>query len=274
MPITRVNDIDVYYEITGEGEPLALIGGSLFGRFNWGLVLNKLSKHFRVISYDMRGYGQSSRPIQEYTIELWADDLAGLLDALKISKTHVAGTSMGGMIALKFAAKYPEKLLGVVADCAFAKPDRQRKMLLQTWRKLAQTTGLGDIFSDLVMTQAVGSKFLDGPNADEAIEMTRRIVRLNSVETVVQACLAMEEMDLSNDLPKIKAPTLLMNAPGDVITPLDMGPTGIGGRKIHQLIPGSRLKVWEGIGHADLLEKPEESAETIIQFLKSSAQKS
>lgn len=267
MPFVQVNDVRLYYETMGKGEPLALIGGSLFGRQNWGLLFDKLSRHFKLISYDMRGYGKSDRPIQSYTMELWADDLAGLLDVLKIKKAHVAGTSMGGMIALVLAARHPNRVLGVVADCAFAKPDRLRKMVLQTWRKLVQIVGTSEIFSDHVMSQAVGQKFLDALDADKYIQMTRDIVAQNSVETVVQACLAMERMDLTKELKKIKAPTLVMNAPGDIITPLDMGPTGIGGRKIHEMVAGSTLKIWEGIGHADLLEKPKESAEAIINFL-------
>lgn len=269
MPTVQVGDVRLYYELEGSGEPLALIGGSLFGRQNFGFVHGELVKHFRVLSYDQRGYGKSDRPIQKYTIELWADDLAGLLDALDIPRSHIYGTSMGGMIALKFAAKYPEKTLGCVADVAFAKPDNMRKIIFSTWRKLAQIIGLGDLYSDYVLTQAVGANFLDRPEIDKVIEMVRDVVRLNSVETVVQACLAMENLDLSEDLPKIKAPTLVMNAPGDYITPLDMGPSGVGGRKIAKMVPNSTLKIWEGIGHADLLEKPEESATTVIKFLKS-----
>lgn len=268
MAFAQVNGIRHYYQIEGRGEPLALVGGSLFGRQNFGLVYDKLVKHFRVLSYDMRGYGQSDRPIQNYTIELWADDLAGLLDAVKIARAHVYGTSMGGMIALKFAAKYPRRTLGCVADVAFGKPDNMRKIIFGTWRKLAQLIGLGDLYSDYVLTQAVGAELLDRTDAPKIIDMVRDVVRLNSVETVVQACLAMESLDLSKDLPKIRAPTLVMNAPGDYITPLDMGPSGIGGRKIHQMIKGSELKIWEGIGHADLLERPNESAALVIDFLR------
>ena len=269
MPTIQVGDVRLYYELEGSGEPLALIGGSLFGRQNFGFVHDELIKHFRVLSYDQRGYGKSDRPIQKYSIEMWADDLAGLLDALKIPRSHVFGTSMGGMIALKFAAKYPKKTLGCVADVAFAKPDNMRKIIFSTWRKLAQIIGLGDLYSDYVLTQAVGANFLDRPKINQVIETVRDVVRLNSVETVVQACLAMENLDMSKDLPKIKAPTLVMNAPGDYITPLDMGPSGIGGRKIAEMVPNSTLKIWRGIGHADLLEKPEESARTAIKFLKS-----
>ena len=273
LPKIKVDGANIYYETAGRGEPLALVGGSLFGRFNWDMVRKNFVQNFRVVSYDMSGYGQSDRPIRDYSISFWADELASLLRALKINRAHVAGTSMGGMIALAFAAKYPSMTNGVVADCAFAKPDRRRKMLMESWRKLAQTIGLGDIFSDLVMTQAVGDAFLDSKAASQAIEGTRTIVRLNSVETVVQACLAMENMDLTKDLGKIRAPTLVMNAPGDIITPLDMGPTGIGGRKIHEMIKGSTLKVWEGIGHADLLERPQQSAKLMVSFLKQAGKK-
>ena len=273
MPFAQAGDVRLYYELKGAGEPLALIGGSLFGRQNFGFVYNKLVKHFRVLSYDQRGYGKSDRPIEKYTIDMWTDDLARLLDALKITRAHIYGTSMGAMIALKFAAKYPQKTLGCVADVAFGKPDRMRKIIFSTWRKLSQVIGLGDLYSDYVLTQAVGANFLDRPGIDRSIEQVRDVVRLNSVETVVQACLAMESLDLTRDLPKIKAPTLVMNAPGDYITPLDMGPSGIGGRKIAEMVPNSTLKVWEGIGHADLLEKPEESAEVVIGFLKSVTKK-
>src|ERR1043166_5365040 len=68
----------------------------------------------------MRGYGQSDRPVQAYDMEVWADDVAGLLDALELQEAHVHGTSMGGMIAIVFAAKYPERTISVVTNCAAA----------------------------------------------------------------------------------------------------------------------------------------------------------
>ena len=108
MPKVQANGISIYYEYMGEGDvPLALVGGSLFGRQNFGLVWEGLGRHFKLISYDQRGYGLSDRPLQSYTMELWADDLAALLDELGIERAHIMGTSAGGMIALQFAAKYP-----------------------------------------------------------------------------------------------------------------------------------------------------------------------
>ena len=85
------------------------------------LRLPELAKHFKVVDFDLRGYGKSDRPVQHYDMEVWADDVAGLLDALDMREAHVHGTSMGGMIAIVFAGKYPERTASVVINCAAAK---------------------------------------------------------------------------------------------------------------------------------------------------------
>ena len=103
----EVNGVNLWHRITGDGVPVVQIHGAGFGHFNFDPATPELSKHFRVVDYDMRGYGQSDRPVQDYDMEVWADDLAGLMDALEIDEAHVHGTSMGGMIAIVFAGKYP-----------------------------------------------------------------------------------------------------------------------------------------------------------------------
>jgi pimeloyl-ACP methyl ester carboxylesterase len=64
---------------------------------------------FRCIDFDMRGYGQSERPSQRYDMEVWADDVAALMEHLELHSAHIHGTSMGGMVARQFAAKYPDR---------------------------------------------------------------------------------------------------------------------------------------------------------------------
>src|SRR5207244_5592843 len=98
---TEVNGVKLWYEISGEGEPVVQIHGAGFGHFNFAPATPELAKRFKVIDYDMRGYGQSERPVQHYDMEVWADDVAGLLDALELDAAHVHGTSMGGMIDRK-----------------------------------------------------------------------------------------------------------------------------------------------------------------------------
>lgn len=273
MPKVQANGIDIYYELMGKGEPLALIGGSLFGRQNFGMVWKGLAKEFQLISYDQRGYGMSDRPLMPYTLDLWADDLAALMDQLRIERAHVMGTSAGGMIALKFAAKYPDRCIGVVSDCAFAKCDTMRSIMFRTWRHMAQTWGCSAEFADHVLTQAVGAEYLDGPNGNKVREMVRTIVGLNSPETVVQACLAMENMDLRNDCKKIKNPTLVITAAKDMLTPMLTGRTGAGSQWVADNIKGCELIVYKDIGHADLVECPDLTIASTIKFLRGAKKK-
>lgn len=268
MPKIHANGIDIFYEFMGEGEPLALIGGSLFGRQNFAMVWEGLAGEFKLVSYDQRGYGRSDRPLMRYDLDLWADDLAALLDALEIDRAHVMGTSAGGMIALKFAAKYPERCLGVVSDCAFAKCDRMRRIMFRTWRHMARTWGCGPEFADHVVTQAVGADYLDGPDGPALIEMVRHVVGLNAVETVVQACLAMETMDLRADCWKITSPTLVITAARDMLTPMRTGADGAGAQWVIDNVPGCEALVYDDIGHADLVECPEKTIAAAVAFLR------
>lgn len=273
MPKVQANGINVYYEFMGRGDPLALIGGSLFGRQNFAMVWEGLAKHFQLISYDQRGYGQTDRPLQPYSLDLWADDLAALLDALNIKRAHVMGTSAGGMIALKFAAKYPEKCIGVVSDCAFAKCDLMRRIMFRTWRHMAQSWGCSPQFADHVLTQAVGADFLEGPQGAAVIEMVREIVAMNSVETVVQACLAMEKMDLREDCQKITSPTLVITARKDQLTPMETAPEGAGARWVAEHIKNCEMKIYDDIGHADMVEAPDVTIPLVIDFLQRASKK-
>ena len=116
-----VNGVSLWHRIIGEGEPVVQIHGARFGDFNLDPVTPAIADAgFRVVDYDQRGYGVSDKPLQHYDMEVWADDLAGLMDALEIDRAHVHGTSMGGMVAQAFAGEYPERTTSVVINCAAA----------------------------------------------------------------------------------------------------------------------------------------------------------
>ena len=104
-----VNGVRLWHRISGDGEPVVQIHGAGFGHFNFDPATPVLSQQFRVIDFDMRGYGQSDKPLQHYDMEVWADDVAGLMDVLGVERAHIHGTSMGGMIAIVVAGKYPER---------------------------------------------------------------------------------------------------------------------------------------------------------------------
>ncbi len=268
MPFATVDDTRLYYELTGpEDGPLILqFGGSLFGRQNFNSVNDGFRERFRLLSYDASGYGRSDQPIEMYSIEGWADEAAGLLDELGIERTLCHGTSMGGMIAIAFAARYPEKTIAACADCAFARCDVYRRTMFRTWRKMAEAMPLDD-FCDLLTIQAVGAGFLE--ENPEVFDNVKRIVAMNSPYTVRQACLAMERMDLEPLVERIRRPILFTNGSRDIMTPPDLAPSGFSARQIVERVPEfARLHEFPHIGHADLLEVPDEAVRVVTAFFK------
>jgi len=269
MPHAHANGIELYYELTGPADrPVILqFGGGLFGRHNFGLVNEGFREHFQLLSFDARGYGASSHPRERYTIEGWAADGAALLDAVELERVLVHGTSMGGMIAIAFTAMYPDRTIAACADVAFAKPDTYRRTLFRVWRRMAESMPWDD-FSDHVTTQAVGARFLESPEGENIFQLVREIVALNDPYTVRQACLAMEEMDLSMLVGHIASPLLMTNGTHDILCPPDLAPSGLGARQMVEQNEHVKLVEFPDIGHADLVECPQDAVRIVTEFFE------
>jgi 3-oxoadipate enol-lactonase len=268
MPFADVDDVRLYYEFTGpEDAPLILqFGGSLFGRQNFDAVNDGFRRNFRLLSFDASGYGRSTQPLTTYTIENWAREGAGLLDALGIDRALTHGTSMGGMIAFAFTAMFPERTIASCADCAMARCDTYRRVMFRNWRQQCEALPLDD-FCDLLTIQAVGAAFLE--EHPDVFDNVKRIVALNSPYTVRQACLAMEEMDLEPLVDQLRRPVLFTNGSRDIMTPPDLAPSGFSARQIVKRMPEfARLHEFPHIGHADLLEAPDEAVRVVTAFFE------
>ena len=268
----EVNGVNLWYEISGEGEPVVQIHGGGFGHYNLAPVTPELSKHFKVVDYDMRGYGNSDRPVQHYDMEVWADDLAGLQDALGIETAHVHGTSMGGMIAIVFAAKYPEKTISVAINCAAAKLGRAGRLIFKNWIDIARMDPDGPgsrRLAELIAWQALSKAFLETPEGVAAIDTIQQILRdSNRVEVFTAACQAMCDMDLTPWLPKIQAPALVIGGDEDIMTPWDQGPNGAGQEAIYEGIPNAEKHVIRGSNHSTIFDNTEEHNRVLIDFFK------
>jgi pimeloyl-ACP methyl ester carboxylesterase len=266
MPYATVDDTRIYYELTGpEDAPLVLqFGGSLFGRHNFAFVNDGFRENFRLLSYDASGYGRSDCPIEDYSVEGWADEGAGLLDALGIERALVHGTSMGGMVAIAFTAKYPERTIAACADCALARCDVYRRTMFRNWRVLSEGLPLDEL-SDLVTIQAVSADFIE--EHPDIFENVRSVIRKNSPYTIRHACLAMEKMDLEPLARTIRRPILFTNGTRDVMTPPRLAPSGFSAAQIVEAVPDwARLHEFPEIGHADLLEVPGEAVQVVTAF--------
>ena len=273
MPYTRLEDeTRIYYELTGpeDGPVVVQFGGGLFGRHNFGAVNDGFREAgFRLLAFDARGYGASDHPHEEFTIEGWARDGAALLDAVGLDRVLVHGTSMGGMIAIAFTALCPERVIAACADVAFAKPDVYRRTLFRIWRRMAEAMPWDD-FSDHVTTQAVGARFLESEEGKDTFDLVRAVIGWNDPYTVRQACLAMENMDLTELVPKIERPLLMTNGTYDILCPPELAPSGLGARQMAAMNPRIETHEFPDIGHADLLECPAEAVGIVAGFFRKS----
>ena len=269
MPfVTLANDVRIYYEFTGpEDRPTILqFGGSLFGRHNFGMVNDGFREHFRLLSFDASGYGRSDQPLIDYSVEGWADEGALLLDALGLDRVLVHGTSMGGMVTTAFVGKHPDRVIAACADCGMARCDVHRRTLFRSWRQMVECMPL-DAFCDALTIQAVGATFIE-QNPD-VFRNVYDIVAINSGYTIRQACLAMEKMDLEHLARQIRRPILFTNGTRDIMTPPDLAPSGFSARQIVEAVPEwARLYEFPDIGHADLLEAPDEAVRVVTAFFQ------
>jgi pimeloyl-ACP methyl ester carboxylesterase len=268
----EVNGVNLWYRISGDGEPVVQIHGAGFGHFNFDLATPELSRHFRVVDYDMRGYGQSDRPRQHYDMDVWADDLAGLMDALELERAHVHGTSMGGAIAIVFAGKYADRTASVVVNCAAAKLGRAGRLVFRNWIDIARLDPEGPgsrTLAELISWEAFSKAFLEREDAPAAIDNTQRILReSNDLEVFTAACQALCDMDVTGWLPKITAPALVLGGDEDVMTPWDQGPGGAGQEAIYRGIPGAEKHVIRGSGHSTIFDNAEEHNQVVADFFR------
>jgi 3-oxoadipate enol-lactonase len=267
MPRADVNGVELYYEVSGDGEPVVQIHGSGFGRGNFAPLTPLMNQRFRVIDYDMRGFGDSDAPVQTYSMELWADDLAGLLDALGVERAHIHGTSMGGMVAIPFAVKFPERMHSLILSCSVARYDKAAAINKRVWRALAEAYGKREEYLDLMSIQLFSRDYLDSDRAEDGRALVRRLITSQSDPDVFREInSAIEKADLRPLLPQISVPTLVIGGRYDIATPIDMGPSGAGARVIAAEIPGAEFVILD-TAHMFLIEKPVETYELISGFL-------
>lgn len=120
----------MYYEITGEGEPLVLINGLGLAVSETGRLVEALARHYRVLAFDNRGAGRTDKPDEPYSIPQMAEDTAGLMRALEFEHAHVVGISLGGRIAIDLALAHPEVVRSLVLASTCARVISRRRVRL------------------------------------------------------------------------------------------------------------------------------------------------
>jgi pimeloyl-ACP methyl ester carboxylesterase len=199
MPMVKVNDINMYYEIHGEGESLIFIQGLGTEISSVGLFTAELAKKYKVITFDNRGTGRTERPDVHYSIEMMAEDIIGLMDTLGIKSAHFMGGSMGSCILQVIAAKYPERVDSMVLYLA--------------------TTSFSDTLKNAMEPFLKPQKAEKGKiNQMHPLFMQKYPPTQESLLRQLEANMKFDGRDL---IGQIKAPTLIINATKDQFIPME-----------------------------------------------------
>lgn len=208
----------IYTESHGEGEDLLLVPG-LGGRAQfWSAQVKLLSKHFRVTLHDHRGTGRSSRSKIVYNVKQMAEDLLRVMDSLKISAAHMVGHSTGGAIGQYIALKHPERLKKLVLSASWCGPDPLFIQLFETRRQVLISCGPSTyLFMGTVLATPAWHLQSRFTSAQEFLE--GRLKDFPGLEIELSRIAAVMCHDLRSHVNKIKAPTLVICAQDDQITP-------------------------------------------------------
>jgi len=261
--LVQVSDIRMGYRIFGKGYPLILITGFGSTMVLWERrLIRRLTEHFQVIIFDHRGAGRSDVGEKSFTLERFADDTAGLMNALGVPSAHILGWSMGGLIAEELALKYPDKvdrLILYAAHCSGDLHPPTREVIEQ----ICRGSGLPDFQDSL--------KFVCMLFPDDWVEKNQHRIRglfLKPMSTIPVEELRKQAQAIENwngvceRLRGVMCPTLLVHGDSDILTPLEES------KNMARLIPDSRLEIMKGGGHGVIFQERERFADIVLDFLK------
>jgi len=264
MPDVRVNDISLHYEQEGTGEPLVLIPYLAVDNACYAFQVADYAKQFTCISVDLRGTGVSDKPTGTYTTELFADDVAGLLDAIGVPQAHVMGLSLGAATAMWLAAKYPAKVKSLSLHSGWAKTDPFLKTVVGGWQVMARALGsvpdmvIQGIFPWCFTPELYATR----PDYIDSLEAFVRSRPVQPIDAFLQESEAVLNHDVEAELHAIHAPTLITFGRYDLITSTRFAPM------LTSHIKGAEVAIFEGCAHAPIYEKVEEFNQTTLEFLQ------
>lgn len=269
MPFVPVGDLDVYYELAGEGYPLVLIMG-LTGSLDWWdpAFISALAERHRVLAFDNRGAGRTRTPeAGEITVAMMAEDTAGLMEALGIGTAHILGISMGGMIAQELAVSHPDRVNRLVLCSTNCGASASVFATRDALKKLADRTGTPETQVENFCSLTFCEEWLES-HSGEVSEFKERYLRAPATDLNAEKQFqATMTFDACPRLWRIDRPTLVAYGSEDIIIPPENS------RIIADRIPGARLIGYEGAGHGFIWERRQQFLRDLLEFLEMPAER-
>ncbi|MGH7834026.1 MAG: alpha/beta fold hydrolase [Candidatus Binatia bacterium] len=270
----KADDIQLYYEIYGAGDPLVLIAGTGSSCANWRIFqVPEFSKHYEVLIYDHRGMGRSDKPDMKYSTRLFAKDCAQLMDALGIPRAHIMGQSMGGRVAQWLALDYPEKVRSLVLSAAgsgnFAPGvNRTRGIPLNTALEMIEKG-----YEGYMRDHWEGRFMFTDDFVRERPEVIKRfqgavLEDLPPLKCYLRHVIARQEHETTELLPRINAPTLVIYGAEDTVTDEGGSYHTASSKVLSERIPNTETVAISGAAHGYLRQSPEKAHPPILDFLR------
>ena len=263
MPKVRAGAVTLNYEQQGSGEPLLLIPYLAADCACYAFQVPDYGKHFNCLSIDLRGTGESDKPAGVYSTEMFADDVAALMQAIGIQKAHVSGLSLGAATGVWLAAKYPDRVKSLSLHSAWPRSDPYIETVVRGWQQLARASG--DV-AEMVIQGIFPWCFTPGlyarkPDYIEALADFVRSRPRQPLDAFIQQSDAVIAHDADAQLGRIRAPTQITFGGHDVVTSTRFAD------RLKNGIERSELHVFEDCSHAPLYENVRAFNETTLAFL-------
>jgi 3-oxoadipate enol-lactonase len=256
--MATINGLEIHHEVEGNGPPIVFVHGLGATSNIWHAQRVTLSKYFKVIVYDRSGAGRSQQADKGYSIDAWADELAGLLDHLAIRSAVVVGHSLGSMVAQRFAGKYAARTRALVLAGGEAELGPEAKKGLTERAQTIHARGLiGVVGSWLTGVLSAATR-----EANPALAgLLREMFLSYDAKTYAQHALALRDGSVRADHKNIACPTLLTVGDQDPVTPLSWQ------QEIAAAIVNSRIRTIPYTGHMTMLEAPAVFNTVLLDFL-------
>jgi len=257
----KANGIRMNYELSGKkGAPAVVLSHSLAcNLLMWNPQMDALSPYFHVLRYDTRGHGATDAPSGSYTLELLAEDVIGLLDALGMDRVHFVGLSMGGMIGQCLALNHPHRLKSLVlCDTASIIPAEAQPVWQERSDKVRKK-GM-EALSEETMERWFTPAFLR--QNPPMVKLIREQILATSVAGYIGCTEAIRRLNYLDRISGIKIPTLIMVGEDDPGTPVSAS------EAMHERITGSKLVILPSARHLSNVEQTDPFNGALLKFLK------
>jgi 3-oxoadipate enol-lactonase len=261
MPMVKLKDVELNYELEGDGpETIVLINGLADDLTTWyGQMDDPLGAGYRVLRFDNRGIGKSSRPKGLYTTAMMAADAKALVDHLKLRDFHLVGVSMGGMISQEYALAYQGDLRSLTLCCTYAAPGPFCSRMFKLWQDMAPVMGVPAVMRDVTLWAFTQEFFLTQEATLKEFEAAMAALD-QPVEVYLSQLNSIQTHDTRSRLKAIKVPTMVLAGAEDILIPMNLS------RELHRLIPGAAFATAKG-GHAYMWEHPKPFNEAVLAFI-------